>query len=318
VFVAAILDITERQRIDEELRDSRERAIAADRSKSEFLANMSHEIRTPMTAILGFNDIILDNLTDSDDIDAARTVKENGAYFITIMNDILDLSKIEAGKIDLECTLCSPREIVADVASLMGLRARSKNVPLEVRHDGPLPHSPLRFSSVRNRPQWPPATELVARVRRLPRGFLYAAVEELARAASELFDERHGFGKFDFQRLHSLRRHVNNLTSPGIWRTGQVDRDQTILGPIGLEGDSGCIIEADEHWLQPRLGIVSSESTRHLFSDDGIAGEEQQEFLLEELSELLDERPSCQQARCKTQQQDHANGQQYQQCDAAC
>ncbi len=141
VFVAVILDITERQKTELELRDSRERAIAADRSKSEFLANMSHEIRTPMTAILGFNDILLDSLTEPEDIDAARTVKENGEYLIKLINDILDLSKIESGKLDIERMDCSPQAIIAEVASLMGMRARSKNVSLEVRYDGPIPDS---------------------------------------------------------------------------------------------------------------------------------------------------------------------------------
>ena len=141
VCVAVILDITERQRVEEELRDSRERALVADRSKSEFLANMSHEIRTPMTAILGFNDILLDNATKPEDIDAARTVKENGEYLITLINDILDLSKIEAGKLDVEQIACSPREIIADVLSLMRVRSLAKNLQLETRFDGDIPQT---------------------------------------------------------------------------------------------------------------------------------------------------------------------------------
>jgi len=141
VFAAVILDITERLRIETQLQESRERALAADRSKSEFLANMSHEIRTPMTAILGFNNILLDNVTGQDNIEAARTVKANGEYLINLINDILDLSKVEAGKLDLELTDCSPQEIVAEVASLMQVRAGSKNLPLKVRFNGPLPET---------------------------------------------------------------------------------------------------------------------------------------------------------------------------------
>ena len=118
-----------------------ERAESANLAKSEFLANMSHEIRTPMTAILGFNDILLENLTEPENIDAARTVKENGEYLITLINDILDLSKIESGNIEIECIRFSPHDLVADVASLMGVRARAKNLPLEVRYDGPIPES---------------------------------------------------------------------------------------------------------------------------------------------------------------------------------
>ena len=138
VFVAISLDITNRQ-IEKELRESRERALAADRSKSEFLANMSHEIRTPMTAILGFNEILLENVSAPEDIDAARTIKENGEYLIDIINDILDLSKVEAGKLEVEQVKCSPHEIIAEVVSLMGVRASSKGLPLKVRFDGAVP-----------------------------------------------------------------------------------------------------------------------------------------------------------------------------------
>ena len=141
VFAAVILDITNRLQIETQLQVSRERALAADRSKSEFLANMSHEIRTPMTAILGFNDILLDSVTGRENIEAARTVKKNGEYLIDLINDILDLSKVEAGRLDIELTDCSPQEIVAEVASLMRVRAAAKNLPLEVRFDGPIPET---------------------------------------------------------------------------------------------------------------------------------------------------------------------------------
>jgi len=114
-------------------------AEEANQSKSEFLANMSHEIRTPMTAILGFNDILLDNATEPDDIDAARTVKENGEYLLNLINEILDLSKIEAGKLEVEQLECSPHGIIADVASLMRVRAKAKGLPLNVQFEGPIP-----------------------------------------------------------------------------------------------------------------------------------------------------------------------------------
>ena len=139
VFAAIILDITERQKMEKELRDSREKALSANQSKSEFLANMSHEIRTPMTAILGFTDLLLDNVVEPENVEAVRTVKDNGNYLINLINDILDLSKIEAGKIEMEQIDCSAHAIVADVTSLMRVRAIAKGLPLEVRFDGPIP-----------------------------------------------------------------------------------------------------------------------------------------------------------------------------------
>ncbi|HIE98002.1 MAG: ATP-binding protein [Fuerstiella sp.] len=136
-----LTDITVSKRAEATLILAREAAEAANRSKSEFLANMSHEIRTPMTAILGFNDILLDNVTNPEDIDAALTVKQNGKHLICVINDILDLSRIESGKMSVEQIECSPHEFVSDVSSLMAVRARSKGLALSVQFDGPMPET---------------------------------------------------------------------------------------------------------------------------------------------------------------------------------
>ena len=116
-------------------------AIIANKAKSEFLANMSHEIRTPMTAILGFSDVILPRLTAEEDISAVTTIRRNGEYLLKLINDILDISKIEAGKLDVERIECSPVRIVADVVSLMRVRSCSKNLPLNVEYVGPIPET---------------------------------------------------------------------------------------------------------------------------------------------------------------------------------
>jgi signal transduction histidine kinase len=95
---------------------------AANNAKSEFLANMSHEIRTPMSAILGYADMLMDpELSASDRLDHVHTIRRNAEHLLTVLNDILDLSKIEAGKLQVEKIEADPRQVVNDVLSLIGL-----------------------------------------------------------------------------------------------------------------------------------------------------------------------------------------------------
>ncbi|QDU80012.1 Sensor protein TorS [Polystyrenella longa] len=116
-----------------------EQAQAATVAKSEFLANMSHEIRTPMTAILGFNEILLGSLEINENIEAAKIIQRNGDFLLSLINDILDLSKIEAGKLEVENIRCEPVELVEDVISLMKIRDESKNLELDLQFDGAVP-----------------------------------------------------------------------------------------------------------------------------------------------------------------------------------
>ncbi len=125
----------------QDLEQTRARAEAANRAKSEFLANMSHEIRTPMTAILGYADLLAASLREPADIKAARTIKRNGEFLLEIVNDVLDLSKIEAGKLAIENLRCSPAQLVSDVISLVQVRAEAKGLPILAEYEGPIPQS---------------------------------------------------------------------------------------------------------------------------------------------------------------------------------
>ena len=134
-------EIGERKRTEAELKVAKKVAETANQSKSEFLANMSHEIRTPMTAILGFSEILMGSVMDQEQLDAAKTIKRNGEYLIKIINDILDLSKIEAGKLEIEHVQCSPCQVLSEVTSLMRVRANAKNLSLQIDYDGPIPQT---------------------------------------------------------------------------------------------------------------------------------------------------------------------------------
>ncbi len=120
-------------------------AEVANCSKSEFLANMSHEIRTPMTAILGFARILLEEDDDAgtrrERLDAARTIQRNGEYLLDIINDILDLSKVEAGKMVVERIDCEPCRLIADVASLVKVKADNAELSFNVEYNGSIPQT---------------------------------------------------------------------------------------------------------------------------------------------------------------------------------
>ncbi|MCC6783268.1 MAG: response regulator [Planctomycetes bacterium] len=126
-------------RVNEQLETARQAAIASDAAKSEFLANMSHEIRTPMTAILGYAEVLLEHARTPELGDAARTIHANGRHLLAILDDILDLSKIEAGRMTVETIRCSPAQIAREVVDLMRVRAQAKNLDLRVVWRPPLP-----------------------------------------------------------------------------------------------------------------------------------------------------------------------------------
>jgi len=124
-----------------ELQRARATADAANVSKSEFLANMSHEIRTPMTAILGFAETIADNVTDSESIEAIATVRRNGEHLLDIINDILDLSKVESGKLAVEIIKHNPAEIVSEVASLVKVKIENAGLAFDVEYMDAIPET---------------------------------------------------------------------------------------------------------------------------------------------------------------------------------
>ena len=125
-----------------ELLVAKDAAEAASRAKSHFLANMSHEIRTPMTAILGYSSLLLQpSITPREREEFVQIIQRNGDHLLGIISDVLDISKIEAGRMTAERLPCSPVRLANEVISLMRPRAMAKGISLQVEYHGPIPEA---------------------------------------------------------------------------------------------------------------------------------------------------------------------------------
>ena len=149
---AIVRDITNRKRAAEEMAVARAAAEAANVAKSQFLANMSHEIRTPMNAILGMTELALTENLPPSVRDYLQTTKDSADVLLELLNEVLDLSRIEAGHCELESVPCNPRHTVEQVVKILTQRASEKGLELRREISAEVPErligDPLRLRQV--------------------------------------------------------------------------------------------------------------------------------------------------------------------------
>src|SRR5262249_31408607 len=141
--VAVMRDVTERKAQEGAIEDARREAERANAAKSRFLATMTHELRTPLNAVIGFSDMLMNegtmNLHAAPRQDYAHLINESGQHLLSVVNGILDMSKIESGNLELTPEPFAPAPILRTCCELLALKAREAGIDLTVRITGELP-----------------------------------------------------------------------------------------------------------------------------------------------------------------------------------
>jgi signal transduction histidine kinase len=133
------VELIHRRFAEAQLTEAKDRAEAANQAKSQFMANMSHELRTPMNAIMGFSELLKDEELNTEQCDYVDTIYLSSRHLLTLINDVLDISKIEAGKEQIDQGVCSLRDLLGQLEQLVSTNAHSKGLQfeLDIRPDVP-------------------------------------------------------------------------------------------------------------------------------------------------------------------------------------
>ncbi|CAK0775318.1 two-component system, sensor histidine kinase [Gammaproteobacteria bacterium] len=263
-------DVTEARRNEVALRQAKEAAEAANIAKSRFLATMSHEIRTPMNGILGMAQMLLmPSLKDYERQDYARTILNSGQLLLTLLNDILDLSKVEAGKVTLESTALNPEQILSEITALFAETARSKSLSLDFMWNGPANQrylgDPIRLRQM--------LSNLVGNaIKFTPQGQVRIEAREIKRAQQtatlefSVSDTGIGISKDSQARLFEPFTQADSSTTRRFGGTGlglSIVRSLAHLmgGEVGCESEPG---QGSRFWFHCRAPLISADvDSRH-------------------------------------------------------
>jgi signal transduction histidine kinase len=230
----------------EHLKEAQSRAARADAAKSQFLANASHEIRTPMNGIIGLTELLLETPLDSTQHDYAETVLESGQALLDIVNELLDLSKIEAGKIELVEALFDPRKVVEKTVELLAWKAKTKGLKLTWRVDPNVPRNLIGDA-----------------------GRLRQVVTNLAGNALKFTDHGEIAIGVSLDQEPAMLRFTVTDTGPGIPRDGQVKLfqrfEQLKEGQQNGTGLGLAISKELVHLMGGQIGVTSEEGLGSTF-----------------------------------------------------
>jgi two-component system sensor histidine kinase/response regulator len=265
-FTAAVRDITDRKRWELELRTAKEAAEAASHAKSEFLANMSHEMRTPLNAVIGMADLLLEGELGADQRSCIDVIGRSGKALLALINDILDLSKIEAGKVELESAPFDPRAAVEDVVLLLAEKAQGKGLEI-VCHIGA--GVPRRASGDEWRLRQALANLVSNAVKFTERGKVIVRAQRVAETPAdvtlrfEVSDTGIGIPDSARRRLFEAFYQADGSTTRRYGGTGlglAISRHLAELmgGEIGVESEPG---RGSTFWLTARLGREAAADT---------------------------------------------------------
>jgi PAS domain S-box-containing protein len=278
------VDISIQKAAEETLLHAKERAEAANLAKSRFLAIMSHEIRTPMNGILGLAQVLLlPGVTETQRRDYARTVLNSGRTLLTLLNDILDLSKAEAGRLDLESLALEPSQILHDTQQLFEATARDKGLRMVSTWYGPAGQSylgdPYRLRQM--------LSNLVANaIKFTPEGEIRIDADEIERDAEtamiEFVVSDTGIGIAEDQR-HVLFLPFSQIDSSTTRHYGGTGLGLSIVrrlaslmgGEVGVESAPG---RGARFWFRARLALVAPGTERR-----GVGRKEAHEWPAEDL-----------------------------------
>lgn len=138
-YLALVVDISERVIMENAIIQAKNAAIEANEAKSSFLANMSHEIRTPMNAIIGFTELLSDQVKERRLISYVKTIRSAGNSLLLLINDILDFSKIEANKVEIQCNEIHIHRMIQDITNVFEIEIKNKNLDFIVKVDENVP-----------------------------------------------------------------------------------------------------------------------------------------------------------------------------------